>query len=44
MFGTEKFLDKEIESRITFKLKHIEDNEVKVFFESNDELIKKFDG
>ena len=45
VFDTEKFLDTEIESKIIIKLKYIENNKVKVFFELNDELINiKFDG
>jgi len=45
MFDTEKFLDTEIESKIIIKLKYIKEDQVKVFFELNDELIKiKFGG
>ncbi len=45
VFDTEKFLDTEIESKISIKLKRIINNKVEAFFEINDDLIKiKFDG
>lgn len=40
VFDTKKFLDSEIESNITFKLKELMNNKVETFFELNDELIK----
>lgn len=45
VFDTEKFLDTEIESKIKICLKERNRNQIKVFFELNDELIKiKYDG
>lgn len=40
VFDTEKFLDSEIESNITVKLKNKIDNKVNTYIEVNDELIK----
>ena len=45
VYDTEKFLDTEIESEIIVDVGNIENNQLKVMFEVDDELIKiKYDG
>lgn len=45
VFDTEKFLDTEIDSKITIKIKDIKDGKIETTFELDDELIRiKYDG